>query len=336
VSVTPPTANLAVGQNVQLTATPRDANNNVLTGRIVNWSGTSGIVSVSNSGVATAIGIGNGTVTATIDGISATAAISVTQVPVATVTVTPTVVTTFVGQTVALTATTRDASNNVLTGRVVTWTTSAASTASVSNNGSVSALAAGTATITATSEGQTGAATITVNAAPVVSSITITPSSANVIVGATTTLTATARDQYGNVMLGAPIAWSTSSAGTATVSAAGVVTGVATGSATITATSGAVSRTASVTVQPVPVDHIVVTPADTTINVGQTVAYVATVYDANNNVLTGRTVSWSSSRSTRVPINSSTGVALAIRSTGTVTITASSGGKTGTATIRVN
>jgi hypothetical protein len=36
-----------------------------------------------------------------------------------------------------------------------------------------------------------------------------------------------------------------------------------------------------------------------------------------------------------VAINSSTGVAFAIRSTGTVTITASSGGKTGTATIRV-
>ena len=82
--------------------------------------------------------------------------------------------------------------------------------------------------------------------------------------------------------------------------------------------------------QPVPVDHIVVTPADTTVNVGQTVAYVATLYDANNNVLTGRTVTWSSSRPTRVFINSSTGMAFAIRSTATVvTITASSGGKSG-------
>ena len=325
-----------LGRPSSSAATPRDANGQVLTGRIVNWSGTAGIVSVSSSGVATGIAIGNGTVTATIDGVPASATISVTQVPVATVTVTPTVVTTFVGQTVALTATTRDASNNVLTGRVVTWTTSAAGTASVSSSGSVTGVAAGTATVSATSEGQTGAATITVNAAPVVSTITITPSSANVIVGATTTLNAVAIDQYGNPMPGAPIAWSSSDTGTATVSATGVVTGVAVGSATITATSGAVSRNASVTVQPVPVDHIVVTPADTTINVGRTVGYVATVYDANNNVLTGRTVTWSSSRSSRVLINSSTGVALGIRSTGTVTITASSGGKSGTATIRVN
>ena len=336
VTISPPSANIAVGQNLQLSATPLDANGQVLTGRIVNWSGTSGVVSVSSSGVATGIAIGNGTVTATIDGIPATAAISVIQVPVATVTVTPTVVTMFVGQTVPLTATTRDAGNNVLTGRVVTWTTSAAGTASVSSSGSVTALAAGVAIITATSEGQSGAATVTVNAAPLVSTITIAPSAASVIVGATITLVATAIDQYGNVMPGAPITWSTSNAGIATVSASGVVSGVAVGSATITATSGAVSRNASVTVQPVPVDHIIVTPADTTINAGQSVAYVATVYDASNNVLTGRTVTWSSSRPTRVAINSGTGVALGIRNTGTVTITASSGGKTGTATIRVN
>jgi uncharacterized protein YjdB len=86
----------------------------------------------------------------------------------------------------------------------------------------------------------------------------------------------------------------------------------------------------------VPVDRIVVTPADVTVNPGQVVQYVATLYDANNNVLTGRTVTWSSSRPTRVSINSSTGLAFAIRDVGTAIITASSGGKTGTATIHVN
>ena len=93
----------------------------MLTGRIVNWSATPGILSVSSSGIVTGIAIGSGTVTATIDGIPGTAAVTVTQVPVASVSVTPTAVTTFVGQTVSLSATTLDANNNVLTGRVITW-----------------------------------------------------------------------------------------------------------------------------------------------------------------------------------------------------------------------
>jgi uncharacterized protein YjdB len=137
-------------------------------------------------------------------------------------------------------------------------------------------------------------------------------------------------------MSGLPITWSSSNAAVASVSTAGVVSGVALGSATITASSGTLNGTASVTVVPVPVDRIVVTPADITVNPGQSVQYVATLYDANNNVLTGRTVTWTSSRPTRVSINSSTGLAFAIRDVGSVTITASSGGKTGTATIHVN
>lgn len=337
VSVTPPTASLTVGQSTQLSATPRDAQGNVLTGRVVNWSGGSpNVATVSATGVVTGVGIGSTTVTATIDGVSASASITVTQVPVATVTVTPTVVVTFVGLTVQLTATARDANNNVLTGRVITWASTAPGTASVSNGGTVTALAAGTASVSATSEGQVGAATVTVNAAPVVSVISIAPSPTNVIVGNSATLVATARDQYGNTMSGVSFTWTTNDASIATVSGTGVVTGVAVGSTSVTASSGGVSRNATVNVVPVPVDRIVVTPTNIAVDPGQTVQFVATLYDANNNVLTGRTVTWSSSRSTRVAINSNTGLALAIRSTGDVTITASSGGKTGTATIRVN
>jgi len=70
------------------------------------------------------------------------------------------------GQTTQATAVTRDANNNVLTGRVVTWSSSNTGIATVSSSGLVTAVAAGSATITATSETKTGSATLTVTTPP--------------------------------------------------------------------------------------------------------------------------------------------------------------------------
>lgn len=65
-------------------------------------------------------------------------------------------------ETLALTATLRDSQGNPLTGRAVAWSTSAPGVATVSSSGLVSAVAVGSTTITATSEGQVGQASITV------------------------------------------------------------------------------------------------------------------------------------------------------------------------------
>jgi len=82
--------------------------------------------------------------------------------PAASVTVTPASASLTVGQTAQLTATPRDAAGTALTGRAVTWSTSAGGVATVSGSGLVTAVAAGSATITATSEGQSGTAAVTV------------------------------------------------------------------------------------------------------------------------------------------------------------------------------
>src|SRR3989454_3013724 len=82
------------------------------------------------------------------------------SVPVASVTVAPASV--LVGVTVQLTATTKDAAGNLLTGRTVTWVTSNPGVATVNSTGLATGVAAGRATITAISEGQSGTAAITV------------------------------------------------------------------------------------------------------------------------------------------------------------------------------
>lgn len=71
-------------------------------------------------------------------------------------------------QTTQLSATLKDQSGATLSGRTVSWTTSAAGVATVTADGAVAGVAVGTASITATSEGRSASASITVRDGAVV------------------------------------------------------------------------------------------------------------------------------------------------------------------------
>jgi uncharacterized protein YjdB len=167
VIVSPSSASGTVGQAAQFTASVQDSAGNPLTGRTVTWaSSDNAVVTVSTSGYATAVGPGSATLTATSEGKSGSAAVSVTgtsTAPVATVTVSPASTTVSVGGTYQFTATLRDASGNVLTGRAVTWSVSDPLVSLVDAGGLVTGLLAGSVTVTASSEGQTGTAALTVS-----------------------------------------------------------------------------------------------------------------------------------------------------------------------------
>jgi uncharacterized protein YjdB len=165
VTVTPAAPSLQVGQSAQLTATPRDAGGNALSGRVVTWAtSNAAVASVNGSGLVTGVAVGPVTITATSEGQSGSATVTVSVVPVASVAVSPATANVQVGQSAQLTATPRDAGGNALSGRVVTWATSNAAVASVNGSGLVTGAGAGTATITASSEGQSGSAAVAVTA----------------------------------------------------------------------------------------------------------------------------------------------------------------------------
>src|SRR5437867_3384086 len=147
---------------------------------------------VSAAGLVTGVAAGSATITATSEGKSGTASVTVAIVPVASVTVSPATAVVLVGATVQLTTTLKDAAGNVLSGRSVTWASGTPAVATVSSTGLVTGVAAGAATITATSEGQSGTAAVTVYSVPV-ASVTVSPATANVFVGATTQLSAVTR-----------------------------------------------------------------------------------------------------------------------------------------------
>jgi len=249
VTVSPSSANVAITGTVQLTATPKDANGNPLTGRAISWSSSDNtIATVNSSGLVTGVAAGTVTITATSEGKSGTASITVAGAPVATVTVTPASASVQAGQTVQLTATLKDANGNILTGRVVTWSSNNTSVANVNSSGLVTGNGAGSATITAASEGKSGTSAITVTPVPV-ASVTVTPATASVPAGGTVQLTATPKDANGNPLTGRTITWQSSNSAVASVNGSGLVTGVATGGpVTITATSEGQSGTSAVTV----------------------------------------------------------------------------------------
>jgi hypothetical protein len=86
--------------------------------------------------------------------------------PVASVAVTPVSASIQVGQTAQFTAVAKDSAGAVLHGRAVSWSSSNTLMATVTSEGLVTGHTGGSATITATSEGQNGTAAITVTARP--------------------------------------------------------------------------------------------------------------------------------------------------------------------------
>ena len=155
-----------------------------------------------------------------------------------------------VGGTGQLTVTLRDADGAELTGRTVTYSSSNTGIATVSGTGFVRAIAAGTAILTAASEGKSGTSTVTVTSTPPapVASVAVTPSSASLSPGGTVQLTATLRDGAGNTLSDRTVTWTTSNGLVAAVSGSGLVTAGGEGSAVVTATSEGVEGTSSITV----------------------------------------------------------------------------------------
>ena len=255
--------------------------------------------------------------------------------PVASVLVAPLATTISPGQTAQLTATTLDAQGRNLANRVVTWSSTNPAIASVSTSGLVTAIAVGgPVTIVATSEGQDGSATVNVIPPPV-ASVSVSPPAPSTTPNAVVQLTSTLRDASGAVLTDRFVTWTTSNPAVATVSGSGLVTAVAVGGpVTISATSEGQTGTAAVTVVAPVVTTVSVSPAMASVASGGSTPLTAIVRDQNNIILTGRVVTWSSSN-TAIASVSTSGVVTGIASGGPVTITATSEGKTGTASVTV-
>ncbi len=339
ITITPNTPAIPLGSQLALQAQVHDAGGQLVAGATIFWSSSdTGVVAVSSTGVVTGKNVGIAQVAASAGGQSAIVAVAVVPVAVASVAVLPSTATLSVGGTVVLQAVASDAEGHPISGRPVVWASSAPQVATIDTSGTVTAVSAGTATVTGTSGGKTASATITVTVVPI-ASVAVVPGSAALTVGQAASFSAVATDANGNILAGRQTAWSSANAAVATVSSLGLVTAVAAGTTTIRATAGGQSGIAQVVVTavtpppPTAVASVVVNPATTSLTIGGTATLSASVRDASGATLTGRTVTWSTSAS-QIATVSSSGVITAIAA-GTATIAAASEGKSGTATVTV-
>lgn len=236
VQVSPASSTVIVGDLLPLQAIVHDAQGAVLDDPLVVWSAKdTDVVVVSAEGIVTARAVGETQVAASFNGKSGVASVTVQRPPVASVTLQPASATLERRETVTLVPTLKDASGATLTDRLVDWTSSNASIATVSPAGVVTAVTIGSATITATSEGKSATAAVSV-VPGAVAEVRISPSSANVKSGKSVQLTATALDANGDAVGGATFAWHSNDSDIASVTSSGVVRGGDSGTVTITAT----------------------------------------------------------------------------------------------------
>ncbi|MBI4420105.1 MAG: Ig-like domain-containing protein, partial [Gemmatimonadetes bacterium] len=165
-----------------------------------------------------------------------------------------------------------------------------------------------------------------------VASVTVSPATASVEVARTTQLSAEMKDDKGQPLQSTKLvlSWSSANPNVATVDTTGLVRLVGIGTSRITASIGQASGSAEVTGLAGAVN---VTPAAATAEAGKTVQLTATVNDADGKALSGVAVTWSTGDAAIATV-SSTGLVTGV-APGAVTITATAGGKSGTAAVTV-
>ena len=220
----------------------------------------------------------------------------------------------------------------------VTWTSSNTAVATVDSSGRVTGIAAGSATITATSivsNSILASHNITVNDS---NSITLNPTSLSLIAGANQTITATVNASN---LTDKSVTWSSSNTGVATVDNNGKITAVAAGSSTITATSKAdatLKATCAVTVTAVPsgggTGGLTITQSPTgTIAVGAS-GYQLYITDSSGASVSRLECTFSSSNSSVATVSAYGTISALANGTATINVTHASKG-TGSITLTI-
>jgi adhesin/invasin len=297
---------------------------------------------------------GTAVVTATLGSLSAAALVTFTPGAPANLSLIAAPSTLQVGNLSALTATVTDPFGNpVANGTVVSFTTnlgSASPVTRVTTNGvataTLSSTVAGLATVTATVGSLNATRPVTFTPGPP-ANLALIAAPSTLPVGNLSALTATATDQFGNLVASSVIVSFTTSFGALSNSSATTINGIATatlsstlpGTAVVTATLVSLSATALVTFTPGPPANLALVAAPSALQVGNLSTLTVTVTDqfgnpvANGTVVSFTTNLGSTSPVTRVTTNSVATATLSSTVAGLATVTATVGSLSATALV---
>jgi hypothetical protein len=359
--VTPANSTLAAGASQQMSALGKysDGTSLDVTTTAVWTTGSAAVATVSNAagsqGLAAAVAAGTTSVTATLKGISGSTQITVSAPVLVSITVTPIAPTLQVGAKQAFQAT-GIYSNN--TSKQLTmqaqWASSDTTVGQFQGGGpqksQLTALAAGTTTVTATFGGISGTSLVTVKSAPLVS-ISVAPATSSVAVGAVVQYSAAAiYADNTSAVITAQCVWTSS-----TPSVAGITTGgggggggmggmggnataLAAGTTTISCTYSGITGSATLTVTAATVTSIEITPFDPTAAVNEQTKFTATaIFSDNTSQNVTNQATWISSATSVAQISTSgmnRGLSTGLGA-GVTTISATWKGVTGTTTLTI-
>ena len=242
--------------------------------------------------------------------------------------ITPGSVTLRPGGTQQFTGVVKSSAGQDISGATLIWSSADSLVARVSSTGLVTVVAPGVAGITARYQNVQGVASVSVLGP--IAGITLSTTQTSLTVGSTVQLTARALDGSG-IPQPREITYTSSAPTVFTVTTTGVATAVGPGAAVITATSEGRTATVNLTATAfVPVDRLTLSLGTNPIGVGGTVQAVTTTLAADGSNL-GRPVTYTTSSATIATV-SATGL-VTVAGPGTATITASSEGKSATATV---
>jgi uncharacterized protein YjdB len=335
ISVTPDDLTLAIGINQQFTASANYSDGSVqdLVGGVTWTSSTTSVATVDNNGLAAILAAGATTITATVGSFTDSTTITVVPAQLTSLTISPATVSIAAGTQQQFTATGNfdDGSTQVLTS--LQWSSSATSILTIDANGLGLGLAPGTSTVTATSGSIAATASVTVTSATLVS-LQIAPSNSSMPAGAVKQFSAVGTFSDNSTQdLSQSVLWTTSNPAVATINNVGSVNSLITGSTTITAASGAVSSSTTLTISTVKLVSITISPANSRVEAHTSLLFTATGVYSDGSTSALPSVSWHSSKPQFANMRSS-GI-LHAKKAGSLTLSATSSGITGSTTVTI-
>jgi trimeric autotransporter adhesin len=333
ISITPEgfTVPIGISQQFVASAVYSDGSSQDLVSGVTWTSSLLSAATIDANGSATTLAAGTTTITATVGSLTDSTTLTVVPAHLTSISVLPATATMAVGTLQPFTATGifDDGSTQLLPS--IQWSSSASNVLSITSTGLATAVSTGTSTVTAASGGISGSATVTVTSATLVS-LAIAPLNSSMPIGATRQFTATGtfNDSTTEDMT-LSVLWGSSNGSIASIDDKGLVSSSATGQVTISANWGSITQSTLLTVSTVKLISITVSPAN-----GRVAPHTSALFTAVGNFSDGstanlKTVSWKSSKPQFASIRSS-GLAHG-KKAGTVTISATSFGVTGTATL---
>jgi hypothetical protein len=236
VEVTAPAATVAVGETMQLGATPRSRGGAAVPGVTVAWSSSNeAVATVSARGQVTAVAPGQATIRAAAGGRTGETTITVAPAAASSIEIQPGgEIQLAADGSVQLRAFARTAAGASLGQVPATWTSSDPRVARVTEDGIVHAGFGGTATVTATAAGRTAQATVRVQTR--IETVLVLPGGVSLNPGGTAQMRARGLTAAHDTLDRPVQAWASENEGVATVDASGRVTAHRAGSAVIRAT----------------------------------------------------------------------------------------------------